>query len=647
MSSRNGTLSRLAAGLGFGARLTIMIVTLVLAAIIAITSIMYVQYRDSQAQAVINQLQGMGEGSAQSFLDWLGARQDEMRFLADLDAAREMDRAQLNHLVERIAASQGHFDTIFVVAPDGRGVVGVEYDNGARVMSAGEAADFNVPDRAWFQRAISGEDTFSQPVVSRATGNRVSTVAIPIRRNGEIIGVMRGAVDLDTIMQRVSGLSLDGDSEIYMVDREGAAVTPAASVGDGSVDTVASRAIAEGNSGAGLYRNAAGLPVVGSYTDIPLLGWGLVLEVDQHGALAEVRNTFWLLLGIAALIIVVAILAALFVVRSVTRTLGGDPQLATGKVAAVAEGDLTTEVAVRAGDTFSLLASIADMQRKLRKMMGQVSEYSDELASAATELSQISQETDQGVQQQNSQINSAATAMNEMASTVEEAARNAQAAADGAQEASERAQEGKRVVVDTGASIQQLADGVGNATEVINALKQDTDTIGTVLQVIRNVAEQTNLLALNASIEAARAGENGRGFTVVAEEVRNLASRTQDSTAEIQSVIDQLQARADEAVGVMEESGQRARQSVEQASVAGESLDGITDAVTRINDMIQQIASATEEQTAVAQEINSNIHQVNDIAEQSARSVVQSTQAVDSLARLAEQLRGEVRRFRL
>ncbi|MCP1673754.1 methyl-accepting chemotaxis protein [Natronocella acetinitrilica] len=636
-------------GMGFGTRLTLMIVALVLGSIVAITAIVYVQYRDSHTQAVVNRLAGMGEGNAQSFMDWLTSRQDEMRFLASLDAARQLDREQLNHLLERIAASQGHYDTIFVVGPDGRGIAGVSYDGAARVLSAQEAANFNVPDRAWFQQAISGQDTFSQPVVSRATGNRVSTVAIPIRDGNRVVAVMRGAVDLDQIMQRVSGLSLEGQSEIYLLDRDGRAVTPVESAGGADVvlETAAAVAVAAGDTGTGLYRNAAGTPVVGSYNDIPLLGWGLVLEVNQHEAMAAVLNILWLLLGIAGAILVVSVLAALGVVRSVTRTLGGDPGDAARKVELVAQGDLTTPLGVREGDNDSLLASIGGMQGNLRKMLGQISDYSDELASAATELSQISQETDHRVQQQHGQINNAATAMNEMASTVEEVARNTQAAADGAEHATERAGAGRRVVTETANAIQQLAEGVAGATEVITALKKDTDTIGSVLQVIRSVAEQTNLLALNASIEAARAGENGRGFTVVAEEVRTLASRTQQSTAEIQAVIDQLQNRADEAVQVMQASGEQARRSVDQAGEAAEALDGITAAVNRINDMIQQIASATEEQTAVAQEINSTIHEINDGAEQSARSIVQSTEAVDSLARLAEQLRGQVRQFRV
>ncbi|MCC5811450.1 MAG: methyl-accepting chemotaxis protein [Ectothiorhodospiraceae bacterium] len=642
-------MNRFSERLGFGGRLTLMIVTLVLVAIVTIATLVYMQYRDSYQRAALNSLQGTGEMNSQAFMDWLGARQDEMRYLASLDAAREMDVERLNHLLERIASSQGHYDTIFVVSPQGRGVAGVSYDGRSRVLSASEAAEFNVPDREWFQRAIAGNDTFSQPVVSRATGNRVSTVAIPIRRGNEIVGVMRGAVQLNTVFDRLSALSLEGSSEIYLLDRQGRPVTPVASAPDTdqAISTHASQAIQRGESGVGQYRNAIGTAVIGSYTDIPLLGWGLVLETDAAEALAEVRQVFWAVVIMAAAILGVAILVSLGVVRSVVRTIGGEPAYAASIVQRVAEGDMTIPVNLRDGDTTSLLAAIGDMQQQLRSVIGQVRQNAEDVASAATELSQINEETDQGVQKQSAQVNDAATAMNEMTATVEEVARNTSATADVVRETSEQAEDGRNVVGSTVATIGRLADEVQNATQVIQALKEDSDNIGEILQVIHAVADQTNLLALNAAIAAAGAGENGRGFAVVAEEVRNLANRTQQSTSEIQQMIERLQQRADEASGVMDSSQTQARNGVDEVARAGASLERITQGVGRIEEMTQQIASATEEQSAAAKEINQNIHVISDVSEQNARNVVQTSQASESLATLAEQLRGMVQKFRV
>ncbi len=645
MANPSSTLS----GLGFGGRLTLMITALVTGAILVITTLVFMQYRDSFIQAALNRLEGQGEMQAQAFTDWLRARQDEMRYMAGLDAARTMDTEQLNHLLERLSAGQGHYDTIFVVDPDGRGVVGVAHDGRTRVMSQDEARQFNVPDRAWFQRAIAGNEVFSQPVVSRATGNRVSTVAIPIRREGEIVGVMRGAVQLNMVFERVNAMNLGAQSEIYLLNRSRQPVTPVASAPDTdqAIDTDAARAIATERSGVGRYRNAAGTAVVGSYTDIPLLNWGLVLEIAESEALGGIQRVFWMILGLAAVILAIAIAASLVLVRSVLRTLGGDPAEATAIVRQVADGDMRVPIQLRDGDHSSLLAAIAEMQTQLRKVISQVRGHAEDVASAATELSQISEQTDQGVNRQSEQLNEAAAATNEMTATIEEVARNTQSTADRVRESSEQAEAGRTVVTTSVDAIGRLATEVQQAAEVIAALKQDSDRIGDILQVIQAVADQTNLLALNAAIEAARAGEDGRGFAVVAEEVRKLANRTQESTQEIQDMIETLQQRADEATGVMQRSQHQAREGVDHVAEAGSVLEQIAESVRGIEEMTQQVASATEQQTATSRELNQTIHAISEISEQNARNSVQTTQASESLSSLAEQLSAMVQRFRV
>ncbi|HDZ07523.1 methyl-accepting chemotaxis protein [Pseudohongiella sp.] len=636
--------------LSFGARLTIWMTGVVLVSVVLVSSLVYASYRDSFTDVTMSELEVSGSLNVRSFLDWALARQDEMRFLASLDSVRFQELAQIEHLMLQIANAQGFYDTIFFVDPAGSGVVGVEYDGSSgRILSPEEAQAFAVADRAWFRQAIGGEDAFSQPVISRATGNQVSTVAIPVRVAGQVVGVMRGAVRVDTILGRVSELGGAEGQEVYLLGSDAMPVTPTQSIRqmDQPVDTVAGDAIAAGRSGTGQYTNAAGTPVVGSYTFMPLLGWGLVQETRQDVAFAELNTMFWTIVAVTLVVLLVAIAASITLVRSVVKTLGGDPEYAAQVVHRVAQGDLTEAITLKPNDTHSLLASINTMQSSLRTMLNEVMQYAEQVASAATELTQVNEITSGGIIDQNNRIDSTAAAMNEMTTTVEEVASNTHRAADSARQVSVDASTGRDVVVATVAAISALSKEIENAVNVVTELRSDSDRIGSVLQVIENIAEQTNLLALNAAIESARAGESGRGFAVVADEVRSLASRTKDSTTEIQSTIEKLQGGAVRAEKVMQDSRAGATSMVDRIQETDHALERIAQGVLLIEEMTQQIASAAEQQTSAAREINKNIHGISDVAEHTGRSVTQSTEASESLAGLAERLRSLVTQFRV
>jgi len=474
-------------------------------------------------------------------------------------------------------------------------------------------------------------------------------VAIPIRHNNQIVGVMRGAVQLSTIFNKVNELSRNDYTEIYLLDSEGKAITTAPSIADSTqaLQTTAAEGIRQQRSDIGQYINAAGTDVIGSYSYIPMLGWGLVLESREYEALTEVREMLWTLVVISTVVLAVAIAVCISLVRTITRTLGGEPEYTAGIVHQVAKGDLTANVQLKAGDTSSLLASINLMQQNLRLMLLQIRDYSDQVAAAATELSQINEQTQQGIEQQNSEINSSAVAMNQMTASLEEVSRNTQQAADAAGAAEQETRQGQQVVSQTVQSLAQLAKDASRSAEIIHHLKQDSDKIGSILQVIESIAEQTNLLALNAAIEAARAGDTGRGFAVVADEVRTLASRTKDSTTEIQQMIEKLQRGTDNAVQATNQSEQATLQTAEQAGRAGDALAGISSAVKLINDTAQQIASATEQQTIVSRDLNKNLHRISDVAYQTADNMTQSAQASESLANLAEQLKALLAKFRV
>ncbi len=278
---------------------------------------------------------------------------------------------------------------------------------------------------------------------------------------------------------------------------------------------------------------------------------------------------------------------------------------------------------------------------ELRAVVGRISDSSQQLKGSAESLASTIERTNVRVHEQQSQTDQVAAAMHEMSATVQEVARNAAYAADATTEAQQAADEGRAVVTETIQSIRDVAGCVEQAAEVINQLHSNAANIGTVVDVIRGIAEQTNLLALNAAIEAARAGEQGRGFAVVADEVRTLAQRTQQSTQEIQDMVERLQAGANKAVRAMESGTEQTESSVQRATAAGTALEAITRVITKISDMSTQIATASEEQSAVAEEINSNVAAINELSQGTADEAYQNGEISQKLiheARRQQQL---------
>lgn len=359
-------------------------------------------------------------------------------------------------------------------------------------------------------------------------------------------------------------------------------------------------------------------------------------------ALAGARNTAFILGGLALVIgLLLAALVARGIVRPIRAAVDAMRDIAAG------EGDLTRRLEARGRNEVSELAHAFNrFADKVRNVVADVAGSTAQVAAAAEEMSAITDESNRGVARQRSEIEQVATAMNEMTATVQEVARNASQAARSAETADTDALQGQEVVREAVKAIEAVAGEVERAAEVIQRLESDSESISAVLDVIRGVAEQTNLLALNAAIEAARAGEQGRGFAVVADEVRTLASRTQESTGEIQQVIERLQAGARDAAAVMEQGQTRAKDSVARAQDAGASLTKITRSVATISDMNTQIASAAEEQSAVSDEINKNVANINQVADAVTESAGQTAQASSQLARLAADLQTLVGQFK-
>ncbi|WP_404942773.1 methyl-accepting chemotaxis protein [Pseudomonas protegens] len=285
------------------------------------------------------------------------------------------------------------------------------------------------------------------------------------------------------------------------------------------------------------------------------------------------------------------------------------------------------------------------MQASLRRTIEQIAGSATQLASASEELSAVTEEASRGVQQQNTEIEQAATAVNEMTAAVEEVARNAVSTSEASQQSTQAAREGRDRVVQTVEAIQTMAHDVQNTSVMIEGLATQGRDIGKVLDVIRAIAEQTNLLALNAAIEAARAGEAGRGFAVVADEVRALAHRTAQSTQEIEKMVAGIQNGTGEAVESMQQSNQRTQSTLELARAAGVSLEQIAESINQINERNLVIASASEEQAQVSREVDRNLVNIRDLATQSAAGANQTSAASHELSRLAVDLNAMVARF--
>ncbi|TFF05009.1 methyl-accepting chemotaxis protein [Pseudomonas sp. JMN1] len=369
---------------------------------------------------------------------------------------------------------------------------------------------------------------------------------------------------------------------------------------------------------------------------------------DANAANQQAKDQYDMAFDLVVGLLVIATGLTLLFAWLLTRSITVPISQALEAAEEVAEGNLTRPIKVDGHDEAGrLLAAMAKMQDKLRDTLQRIAGSATQLASAAEELNAVTDESARGLTQQNNEIEQAATAVNEMTSAVEEVARNAVSTSEASRAATTSAGDGRDLVQETVSAIERMSGDVQATATLIGELANESRDIGKVLDVIRGLADQTNLLALNAAIEAARAGEAGRGFAVVADEVRALAHRTQQSTSEIERMIGSIQTGTEHAVDSMRNSTERAESTLNIAKGAGMSLDTINTAIIEINERNLVIASAAEEQAQVAREVDRNLVNIRDLSVQSATGASQTSTASSELSRLAVDLNGMVGRFRL
>ncbi len=492
----------------------------------------------------------------------------------------------------------------------------------------------------------------------------------PIMVNGQFQGMAGADLSVNFIQDLLNAADrqlYDGAGELALVSSNGRLVAytrDPAKFGEKASEVLASEEAATLSSLSGEalhYEVDAGKDRIELYLPFKVAStdarWTLLLELPLSTVMADVNQLQQDLaeqrrtdiagmtvvgLGIAALGLLVIWLLAHGIARPLRQMVAMLDDIAQG------EGDLTRRLqSDRADELGAIAKGFNTFLIKLQAMISQVVSSVQKVSDSSEHTADIAIRTNQGVHKQMVEIDQVATAVQEMTATAQDVARNATQAAQAASEADRAANQGLEIVRDTSHSISALAGEIGRAVTVVQDLARDSENINAILVAIRAIAEQTNLLALNAAIEAARAGEQGRGFAVVADEVRNLAQKTQQATQEIQQMIQQLQQGTREVVKVMEDSQGKTDVSVQQASRAAQSLESITQAVSVINDMNTQIASAAEQQSAVAEDINRNVISIGQVAGEVAGGADESSQASAELTKLAEQQRRLINQFRV
>ena len=405
-----------------------------------------------------------------------------------------------------------------------------------------------------------------------------------------------------------------------------------------------------GEPGIIVSQHASGTEFISAYTPIKFkdLNWIIISEIETNEAFAssEALSSSISKTGLL-LTLVIAVLAV--IISTLFATVLTKPIIKISKSMSEIErtADLTHSIDVQTqGELAVLVDAVNRMLKKFKNSMNKVAGSTIMVSTASEELSSITQGTYESVNQQFQEMDQTATAINQMSATVQGVAESASEAAKSAQEANAQAISGKQVVESTIDSISDLSHELNRVSDVINNLNKESESIGAVMDVIKGIAEQTNLLALNAAIEAARAGEQGRGFAVVADEVRTLASRTQQSTVEIESMVEKLQHGARDAVTAMQASQEKSQQSVQNAASAGDSLVTITTSIDKISEMNISIANAAKEQSTVTEEISKNIVAIRTLGEKTTAGAEQTSTSSDELSRLSTELQILVSEFK-
>ncbi|MCP4320486.1 MAG: methyl-accepting chemotaxis protein [Alteromonadales bacterium] len=623
--------------LSFSQKITVASASIIAIGLMILSFVNYSVVKSNTQESLQANLHETSQTASINIANWLNGKLQAVQSVADATKhiSDDMDRSHLS-----VVKNANTFISVYVASEKGAMVM----DDPTQALPA----DFDPRKRPWYiQAKESGTGSFTEPYRDAASGELLLSGLAPIKENGRFIGVVAADLSLDYIAEMLGLVNFSGKGQVFLVSNKGdILVHNDASMNGKDITELYPEHGKKLHENLVVQQRSGRNYLVGYYAikGLSSLDWYLAVEVDEEKAFSsmdDMRNSALLLTPIS---VIIAIILLTLLLNRLTKPLR-ELKVAMQDIAE-GDADLTQRLQVTTQDELGELAKFFnEFVSNIHHMMQEFKSQSDEMNLIAKQMNDISEHSkhEMGVQRQETE--QVATAVAEMSAAASEIALNAQGAAEAAHEADEERVITNQVVEEAISSIQGLADNLTSAEKDIAELEEEVSGISTVLDVIRGIAEQTNLLALNAAIEAARAGEQGRGFAVVADEVRSLAGKTQESTKEINAKIESLQNGARRAVDSMKNSRATSDISVQKATETGISLGKISQSVSRMSEMNLQIATASEQQTNVTEEIARNVTNISDATERTYEGANQTVDTSQQLSSIGGNIDKEVNKF--